>query len=207
MEFKCPNGHDNFQTFEQWRKHKECPICKSNKFYKMDDAAPKAKGYRILAFDQATHISGWSVYDEKELIKFGHHTTNGQDTIQKICQVRTWLANMIQSWNPDLVVFEDIQLQKFDGMEQVITYKTLAQLQGALFTYCYENGIIYKTVFPSKWRSFNEIKGKSRTDKKKNAQFKVKELFDINVTQDESEAILIGRWAAAQSKNNEIVVF
>jgi hypothetical protein len=37
----------------------------------MNDSAPKSKGFRILAFDQASGISGWSVYDDDELIKYG----------------------------------------------------------------------------------------------------------------------------------------
>jgi hypothetical protein len=51
MKFKCPNGHENFYTMEYWRRHKECPICKSNRYYAMNDTAPKSKGFRILAFD------------------------------------------------------------------------------------------------------------------------------------------------------------
>lgn len=71
MDFQCPCGHENFMTFDYWRRHKECPICKSNRYYRMNDSAPKSKGFRILAFDQASGISGWSVYDDDELIKYG----------------------------------------------------------------------------------------------------------------------------------------
>jgi transcription initiation factor IIE alpha subunit len=51
MNFQCPNGHENYFTMEYWRRHKQCPICKSNKYYQMNDSAPKSKGFRILAFD------------------------------------------------------------------------------------------------------------------------------------------------------------
>ena len=51
MCFKCPHGHENYYTLEFWRKHKECPVCKSNKYFKINDVAPKCKGFRILAFD------------------------------------------------------------------------------------------------------------------------------------------------------------
>jgi hypothetical protein len=38
---------------EYWRRHKECPICKANKYYQMNDNAIKKdkKAHRILAFD------------------------------------------------------------------------------------------------------------------------------------------------------------
>ncbi len=71
---------------------------------------------------------------------------------------------MIQSWQPDLVALEDIQLQKFENGEAVTTYKKLAHLQGVLKNYCYENGFVYKIIPPATWRHHSEIKGKTRTD-------------------------------------------
>jgi len=77
---------------------------------------------------------------------------------------------MIDSWNPSIVVFEDIQLQKFgDGEEAVLTFKKLAHLQGVLKNYCYENNIPYFIIPPGTWRTHNNIKGRTRTDQKKNA--------------------------------------
>lgn len=175
----------------------------------MNDNAIKKdkKAHRILAFDQAANTSGWSVFDDLELVKFGKWTSTGSHSTEKINQTKHWVANMIQTWKPDLVVFEDIQLQKFDGGEAVVTFKKLAHLQGVLKNYCFENGIIYKIVSPSTWRAFNEIKGRERNDKKRNAQFKVKALYDVSVTQDEADAILIGRWAADDGQQNRMIEF
>ena len=207
MTFKCPNGHENYFTFEYWRRHPQCPICKSNKYFTMNDSAPKAKGFRILAFDQASITSGWSVFDDKELIKFGHWDSNGNHSTERIMQTKQWVASMIQMWKPDQVIFEDIQLQKFDGGEQVLTYKKLAHLQGVLKNYCYENGIVYKIVPPATWRGYNDVKGRSRTDKKASAQMIAQQLYQINPTQDEADAILIGRWAAFDRQSNMMIKF
>jgi hypothetical protein len=46
-----------------------------------------------------------------------------------------------------------------------------------------------------------------RTDKKKNAQLKVKKLYDISVTQDEADAILIGAWAVYDHNQSKIIMF
>lgn len=207
MCFKCPNEHENYYTLEYWRRHKECPICKSNKYYQMNDTAPKSKGFRILAFDQASITSGWAVYDDEELVKFGHWTSDGTHSTDRIMKTKRWMANMLQIWKPNLVIFEDIQLQTFDGGEQVITYKKLAHLQGVLENYCYENGFIYKVVPPATWRAYNNVKGKARTDKKKSAQMIVKSTYDINVSQDEADAILIARWAVADQRKNNMITF
>ena len=115
---------------------------------------------------------------------------------------------MIQSWKPDKIIFEDIQLQKFsEQSEGVLTYKKLAQLQGVLINYCYEQNLPFDVVPPSTWRAHSEIKGKNRTDRKKNAQIKVKRLYDINVSTDTADAILIGRYAAYISRSNQIIEF
>jgi hypothetical protein len=33
-------------------------------------------------------------------------------------KTKSWVANMIQMWKPDLVIFEDIQLQKNERGEE-----------------------------------------------------------------------------------------
>lgn len=114
---------------------------------------------------------------------------------------------MAEKWKPDQIVFEDIQLQTFNGEEQVLTYKKLAHLQGVLFNYCHEMKIPFIVVPAATWRNYSEIKGKTRTDRKKNAQLKIKRFYDVSVTQDEADAILIGRWAAYKIKATQVIEF
>ena len=70
LELICPNGHLNVFSLEQWRRHKSCPICENNKYANVDSQPVKKNGYRVLAFDQASITSGWSVFDDKELVKY-----------------------------------------------------------------------------------------------------------------------------------------
>lgn len=119
---------------------------------------------------------------------------------------------MIENWNPDMVAIEDIQLQKFTqqgGGEAaaVTTYKTLAHLQGVLKNYCYENGIPYMVVPPATWRNFSNVKGKTRTDRKKSAQLIIEKIYNVKVIDDIADAILIGRYAAAQQAQSEVIIF
>lgn len=76
----------------------------------------------------------------------------------------------------------------------------MAHLQGVISNYLYEKSIDFLIVPAATWRAHSEIKGKTRTDKKKNAQLKIKRFYDVSVTQDEADAILIGRWAAHKVK-------
>ena len=213
LELQCPEGHSNFVTYEKFRRGTyECPICKQNKFYRMNDSVPKKNGFRVLAFDQATITSGWSVFDDQTLVKYGSHTSDGSRSTMRIANTKAWVASMIGNWHPDLVVFEDIQLQTYKKNEDeradaVVTYKKLAHLQGVLKNFCYEMNIPYKIAPPGTWRSHSKVKGNTRSDQKRSAQLIVKKLYDISVTQDESDAILIGRWAADDNKVNEIIEF
>ena len=209
LQVICPEGHDCFVSYEKWRRGSfECPICKQNQYYKSDNIAVKKNGYRILAFDQASITSGWAVFDGEILVKYGKWSSEGTHSTERIAKTKYWVVSMIQKWNPDEVVFEDIQLQKFgEGNEAVLTFKKLAHLQGVLKNYCYENQILYSIVPSATWRAHVEIKGKTRQDKKKSAQLKVKRFYDISVTQDEADAILLGRYGAYAHKSTEIIEF
>lgn len=146
------------------------------------------------------------------MIKFGKWSSDGGHSTERIANTKQWVASMIDKWKPDKVIFEDIQLQTYkknpqEVVEMVTTFKKLAHLQGVLKNYCYENGILYKIVPPPTWKSYSQVKGSNRTDQKKSAQLRVKSIYDISVSQDEADAILIGRWAAHDQKANEIIEF
>ena len=73
MTFKCPEGHKVYTTWKKLRTKTECPICKAN-IYKDQNSniIPKKKNkFRVLALDQATRITGYSIYDNNKLIKYG----------------------------------------------------------------------------------------------------------------------------------------
>lgn len=63
----------------------------------------------------------------------------------------------------------------------------------------------FKVVSPGTWRHFSNIKGKSRTELKRSAQLKIKELYDVSATQDESDSILIGAWAANEHQQKDLI--
>ena len=208
LELECPEGHLVYCCLNKFRNKPICPTCKNNPLSNFNENATKKQGYRILAIDQATITSGWAIYENDALYKYGKWTTDGKGHIERVSKTKYWLASMISKWQPDLIILEDIQLQKFDGQsEGVLTYKKLAALQGVLINYIYESGISYQIIPPATWRNFNEIKGRTRNDQKKNAQLKVKRLYDISVTQDEADAILIGRYGANKHKQNQMIEF
>lgn len=208
MEFQCPEGHKVFMTLEKWRRKKTCPVCEANPIKNVPTNSIRKNGYRVLAFDQASITSGWALFEDGKLIQYGKWTSDGNNHTDRVSLTKCWAASLIDKIKPDYICLEDIQLQKnIQGEEAVVTFKKLAALQGVLCNYIYELKIPFEVVSPSTWRAASQIKGRTRSDKKKNAQLKIKALYDVSVTQDEADAILIGEYVAKRLSKNTMMSF
>lgn len=193
LNFKCDEGHSIFLTWEKVRKSFICPICKNNRYKNIETKViEKKKGsYRVLALDQSTKITGYSIFDDNKLIKYGTFETNLDDEIARDSSVKTWLLSTIETWKPDFVGIEGIQLQESFG---VTTFETLARLQGVLLETLYWEKIPYCICPTNTWRAHCKVKGKSRADKKRSMQSIIKKEYDVTVTDDEADAIGIGKY-------------
>lgn len=205
MIFECEEGHKVYSSWKKIRNKRECPICKNNSFKDQDTKIISKKNCkrRILALDQSTRITGWSVYDDGNLVKYGVFITSFDDEIQRDNTIKNWLLNMIHNWQPDYVGLEGIQYQQNMG---VTTFETLARLQGILMETLYELKIPYSICHTNTWRAHCKVKGRTRTDKKRSMQMLAKEWFDITVTDDEADAIGIGKYVS-EVLNKEIKIY
>lgn len=203
--FQCPEGHKVFTTWEKLRRKRECPICKQNTLKENKPIIiPKKKNCnRILGLDQASHKTGWAIFDGANLIKYGVFEAGAEDEIARFHEVKIWLISMIENWKPDIIAIEGIQYQQNFG---VTTFQTLARLQGILLDLCYEMNITYKICPTNTWRAHCGVKGQSRSDKKRSMQLLVKKWFDMSVTDDEADAIGLSKYTADLfQKQTEIV--
>jgi Holliday junction resolvasome RuvABC endonuclease subunit len=99
------------------------------------------------------------------------------------------------------VAFEDIQMQ--GQVNNVQTFKVLAEIFGVTQEFLVENGHSYHIVSSNTWKSKLQIKGRTRVEQKRNAQIYVLENFDKKVSQDESDAICIGASIVLNNKKNK----
>lgn len=196
MEFRCSEGHQVFSTWEKIRKRRVCPICERNSLKDpVITIVPKKSGTtRILALDQATHISGWSVFDGKNLTSYGMYETKAAEEAARFHEVNMWFTSMVENWKPDYIALEGIQYEK--SMGGILTFQTLARLQGVLIESCTQLGVPFKICHTGTWRSHCHVKGKARADMKRSMQLIVKEWLDISVSEDCADAIGIGRYLA-----------
>ena len=195
--FRCDEGHKIYLPYKKVRDKWECPICKQNQYYNFsNEIIPKKKSVqRTIGLDQATHITGYSIFDDGELIYAGIFEAEAEDEISRDIEIKNWFIQLIKNWKPDIIALEGIQLQQFNNKTiGVTTYQTLARLQGILMMTCHEQKIDYVVVPPATWRAHCQVKGRTRADRKRSMQMKVKEWFDITVSDDVADAIGIGKY-------------
>ena len=201
--FRCNEDHKIYLPYRKVRNKWECPICKQNQYNNFsNEIIPKKKSIqRTVGLDQATHITGYSIFDDGELIYAGTFEAAAEDEISRDIEIRNWLIQLIQNWKPDIIAIEGIQLQQFNNkMIGVTTYQTLARLQGILMAACCEQKVEYTIVPPATWRAHCQVKGRTRADKKRSMQMKIKEWFDITVSDDVADAIGIGKYTNDKHK-------
>lgn len=153
---------------------------------------------KILAFDQSSNITGYSFFDNEELKYYGKFSIDGTADGAKLGKIRNKVAAIIDEYQPDHIIFEDIQMQNNVG-NNVQTFKVLSMVLGVLTQLAAERGIPYSLALASSWKSALGIKGANRAAQKKAAQDWVISTYEIKPTQDECDAICIG---AAHIKSN-----
>lgn len=164
----------------------------------------------ILAFDQASRTSGWSVFNDKELTDHGTFTFTNANLGDRLHRIRNMIISLIEKYNPDKIVFEDIQLQQ-GHINNVDTFKILAEVYGIISELATGLKIDNEPCLAGTWRRSLGIAGRKRDEQKENAQRWVFDTYGIHVKEDEADAICIGAYAAgircAKQKPQEALGF
>lgn len=190
---QCAKGHTIEVSMADFRRASfECPVCGSDVNFHNPITVPQKTGTRVIGFDQATEKFGLSIWDDGKLVFFNLYTFSGTLN-QRLVKIKKLLEDVvIKEWQPDYIVCEDIQYQ----YGAVLTYKVLAMLLGIIEVTCTEHNIQYEVVSPNVWRKFAGTCGKTRQEEKKLSIATVRQKFNVNVTDDVAEAILIGNYGA-----------
>ena len=205
MEFLCAEGHKVYAPWKKIRTKRECPVCKQNQYKQVTNIIkPKTKGEnRVLALDQASHITGYSIFDGPNLITYGTFEAKETDEVKRFHEIKLWLISMIENWQCDIRGIEGIQFQQNMG---VTTFQTLARLQGILMDLCVELNIPYVICPTNTWRAHCEVKGKTRTDKKRSMQLLVKKWYDVTVSDDIADAVGIGKYVTDTNQQKTKII-
>ena len=148
----------------------------------------------LLALDQSSHITGYAVFKDGEPKVISHFAAKGSDLGERLVSIRDKIISLINEYNIDEVVFEDIQLQDIGGSKEVgiKTFKMLAEVFGVVHELMEELDMNYTIVPPIVWKATFKIAGKGRAKEKKLAQEYIFNTYGVKCTEDEADATCIG---------------
>lgn len=135
-------------------------------------------------------MTGYSLAEDNSIIDYGKIEINNADdidVIERLNIMNNGIIKLIDRVKPDVVLFEDTQLQK--NTYNVSGFKTLAQLQGVIMAYLFKLDLPFYIIPATAWKACCKIKGKDREAQKKNTQIFVKEKFGYDVSEDEADAM------------------
>ena len=153
---------------------------------------------KLIAFDQSTTRSGFCIMEmgSGDIIESGVIIPNKNDeTIDRIIYTIKRCLNLVRTNEVAFVFIEGVQVQRNPRV-----YEVLAKLAGSLEIMLYESGYFVNVVKASEWRKRVGIKNRKRADVKKEAIEMVKELYGLEVSEDECEAILMARAFAKEQE-------
>ena len=147
---------------------------------------------------RSTTATGWCVMEMKtaRIIESGVIIPNKDDeTIDRITYTIKRCLNLVRTNEVAFVFIEGVQIQRNPKV-----YEILAKLAGSLEIMLYESGYLVNVVKASEWRKRVGIKGRKRADVKSEAIAMVKEIYGLDVSEDECEAILFCRAFAMEQE-------
>lgn len=160
----------------------------------------------ILSLDLSTKSSGWAIFEEKKLLEKGCISETGKTALDRIPKILKSLKNILDEYNPDKVIIEDVLPEDVNHNQNV--FKSLTYLQGFVVVELNERKIPYEFVTASHWRKNCGIRTgrgiKRDTLKTADVNF-VKEKYNITVNDDIADAICIG-YSYINPKEEKIVV-
>lgn len=117
---------------------------------------------KILSLDQSTSKTGYAIFENGELKKYGIVRPSKKINESNLISVFIKVIKKIEEVKPDLICIEDVYIKKGKTFN-VQTHKTLSNLQGMLISYFILNQIEYKIIHPNTWkRGVLQIKNEER---------------------------------------------
>lgn len=157
----------------------------------------------IVGLDLSTTSTGFSVYQDGELINHGRFRSDKKNAFDRIDEIYHMVGDLFKAYDIDVVFVEDVPLSS--AMNKRIC-ELLLLLQGTIYSHCINNDCAFYQMEPSEWRRLSGVKPEKprREFQKKAAIELVNELHGLNFSwiddkydkttgdSDEAEGILIG---------------
>lgn len=146
----------------------------------------------ILGLDPSTKSTGYSVTKNGQLIESGVITAGSANLYNRIHKIMTELKIILDKYNFSGCIVEDVIPEDVRGNHNV--FKPLMYLQGFLCDLLNDYNIKPDFYLASEWRKRCGIKtgaGVHRESLKKKDKLFVKRMYNLDVNDDEADAICI----------------
>ena len=157
----------------------------------------------VVGLDLSTTSTGFSVYQDGELINHGRFRSDKKNAFDRIDEIYHMVGDLFKAYDIDVVFVVDVPLSS--AMNKRIC-ELLLLLQGTIYSHCINNDCAFYQMEPSEWRRLAGVKPEKprREFQKKAAIELVNELHGLNFSwiddkydkttgdSDEAEGILIG---------------
>lgn len=170
----------------------------------------------ILGLDCATKKTGYSIFNNNQLVASGVLVTSSKETKDRIEELFFAIRNIISEYNIEVIILEDVPVNSHSNLK---VGKDLATLQGVVLGICFENNIGYYLYNPSAWRSIigtydGTRDGMKREIQKQKAVDIANQLYGLSLNyrktdtikemsdDDQAEAILIATAYIKESKED-----
>jgi Holliday junction resolvasome RuvABC endonuclease subunit len=151
------------------------------------------KKCKLLSLDSSTKSTGFAIFvngNYKESCFIDHSKI--KDAQERLSAMISDIYKIIDKYSPDIVTWEITVVVRNPQVQRDLT-----MIVGAIMGKCIEKNIFFYPFRPTEWRklvSDGEKLPKKRDELKQWGKDKVKELFNIDVENDDvSDAILIGQ--------------
>lgn len=148
---------------------------------------------KTLAIDASSKSSGIAIFEEGKLIHYECITKTSTDSLKRIKEMAKRIRQVYDQFQPTDIIMQDILPQDVKHNQNV--YKVLIYLQAAIVLSLHQTGAVVQFTTASHWRSICGIKtgpGIKRDSLKLASKHLVKNIYNIDVNDDISDAICIG---------------
>lgn len=156
---------------------------------------------KLLALDQSSKVTGVAIFEDGELLKYSKIDVDGE-LPYRLMIIRNKVKEIIETENITEAAIEDIQMQA-NVVNNVETYRTLAEVRGVLEELFQELKIPYSIVLAGTWKSKLGIRGRDRASQKRAAQQYIVDTYGIKPIQDICDAICIGDYILFDKKQSQ----
>lgn len=160
----------------------------------------------LLSLDTSSTKTGWAIfgngiYEESGVLDWSHV----KETEDRLLIMYIDIIQLINKYEPDILIIEK-DIVGSGKRQNMSTINTLVKLIGGVWAYCVqlnmdtpmnfqtgEFNVYYVEYTPSEWRSLVGITARKRDDCKAASIKRIKDIYNLNVDDNEADAINIGQ--------------